>query len=153
MDTEDSCSLLIKQVHDAVEKRLNNSLRESGLTNVQLGTLLILSRTEGRILRMKELERILHVSQPTVAGIVERLEEKGLVRSVQCPRDRRSKQVEITAQGDEKARHEHGVLTGTNHRMFQGITKEQQEEMIRLLRIMLDNLREGEAGENHSEEC
>ena len=85
MEHRETCGMLIKQVQDAVAKKLNNSLRESGLTHVQLGTLIALEHTEGRTLRLKELEKIFHVSQPTVVGVVDRLEEKGLTVSGESP--------------------------------------------------------------------
>ena len=140
MDLQESCGMLIKQVHDAVGKKLNNSLRESGLTNVQLGTLIALEHTKDRQLKMKDLERIFQVSQPTVVGIVDRLEEKKLVRTLKSPQDRRVRLVELTDDGLKKARHEYDVMVETDTAMLNGLSDEEQGELVRMLKIMRGNL-------------
>ena len=140
MDLQESCGMLIKQVHDAVGKKLNNSLRESGLTNVQLGTLIALDHTKDRQLKMKDLERIFQVSQPTVVGIVDRLEEKKLVRTLKSPQDRRVRLVELTDDGLKKARHEYDVMVETDTAMLNGLSDEEQGELVRMLKIMRGNL-------------
>ena len=140
MEVQENCGLLIKQIHDAIGRRLNNSLRESGLTNAQLGTLIVLEHTADARLKMKELEKVLHVSQPTAAGIVDRLEEKGLVRTEKSPEDKRIRLVEITPEGLKKARHEHDVLLDAQQLMLQGITKADQEKLQKMLLTMRENL-------------
>ena len=140
MKHEESCGMLIKQVQDAVARKLNNSLRESGLTHVQLGTLIVLEHTEGRKLRLKELEKIFHVSQPTVLGVVDRLEEKGLVRTIRDPDDKRMRLAELTEEGLKKCRHEYDVMTTMEAEMVRGLSEQEQQELQRMLRIMRENL-------------
>ena len=96
MDIQDSCGTLLKQIHDALEKQANNSLRADGLTMAQVGVLLMLDRAEHRQMPLKELEKALHVAQSTAAGIVSRLEQKGLVESFGDAEDRRVKVVRLS---------------------------------------------------------
>ena len=72
MDIQDSCGTLLKQIHDALEKQANNSLRADGLTMAQVGVLLMLDRAEHRQMPLKELEKALHVAQSTAAGGADR---------------------------------------------------------------------------------
>ena len=140
MKHEETCGMLLKQVQDAVAKKLNNSLRESGLTHVQLGVLIVLEHTEDRQLRLKELEKIFHVSQPTVVGVVDRLEEKGFIRTVRDPSDKRVRLAQLTDEGLKKCRHEYEVLTDTEALMVRGLSETEQQELQRMLRRMRENL-------------
>ncbi|MBR6405474.1 MAG: MarR family transcriptional regulator [Lachnospiraceae bacterium] len=140
MEHKETCGMLVKQVYDAVGKKLNNSLRETGLTHVQLGVLIALEHTEEKQLRLKEIEKIFHVSQPTVVGVVDRLEEKGLIRTIRDPSDKRVRLAELTESGLEKCRHEYEVLTDTDELMVQGLSEKEQEELRRMLRLMRENL-------------
>ncbi len=74
-----TCVALIKQIHDGLEKQANNSLRSQDLTMSQVGVLIELRFSLEKQMTLKELERRLHVAQPTAAGIVARLEQKGFV--------------------------------------------------------------------------
>ena len=91
--------VFIKQIHDELEKQINNQLRSEDLTMAQVGTLVILNRTSESRMPLKELERKLHVAQSTALGIVSRLERKGLVECFGDPEDRRVKMVQITDNG------------------------------------------------------
>lgn len=91
--------VFIKQIHDELERQINNQLRSEDLTMAQVGTLVILNRTSESRMPLKELERKLHVAQSTALGIVSRLERKGLVECFGDPADRRVKMVQITDNG------------------------------------------------------
>ena len=94
------CGAMIKRIHDALEKKVNNLLRAQDLTMAQVGVLLELYNTPEKQMPLKELERILHVAQSTVAGIVVRLEQKGFVESFGDAADRRIKVTRITPKGE-----------------------------------------------------
>ena len=102
MTIQNSCSRLIKQIHDELEKSTNNALRPNDLTIVQAGILLALNEAEGRQLSLKDLEKRFHVAQPTMAGIVSRLERKGFVESLGTLDDKRIKKVLITQAGIDR---------------------------------------------------
>lgn len=102
MTIQNSCSRLIKQIHDELEKSTNNALRPYNLTIVQAGILLALNEAEGRQLSLKDLEKRFHVAQPTMAGIVSRLERKGFVESLGTLDDKRIKKVLITQAGIDR---------------------------------------------------
>lgn len=48
--------LLIKQLHDRLEKHANNDLRSRDLTMMQVSVLQVLKLAEGQKMTMKELE-------------------------------------------------------------------------------------------------
>ncbi len=70
--------LLIKQLHDRLEKYANNDLRSRDLTMMQVSVLQVLKLAEGQKMTMKELEHYFQIAQSTVVGIVSRLEKRSL---------------------------------------------------------------------------
>jgi DNA-binding MarR family transcriptional regulator len=99
MDEAVSCGLLLKQLHDGMEKRANNDLRAHDLTMAQVSVLMLLYDAEDGTLPLKGIERTLRVAQSTAAGIVARLEQKGFAESCGDAGDKRIKLVRITRQG------------------------------------------------------
>ena len=73
------CGELIKRLNSIMEKRANNSLNEDGITLSQIKLLCILEQESS--LTLKELEKYFCVAQATIAGIVVRLEKKGLIEA------------------------------------------------------------------------
>ena len=96
-----TCGMMIKQIHDCLEKDTNNTLRAQDLTMAQVGALIELRSAEEKQMPLKELERRLHVAQSTAAGIVVRLEQKGFLESFGSSDDRRIKMVRITPKGED----------------------------------------------------
>lgn len=101
MQRENMYGVMIKQIHDELGKKANAMLRVQDLTLSQMNVLMELEAADSHQLSLKELERLLHVAQPTAAGIVVRLEQKGFVESFTDENDRRVKMVSISASGME----------------------------------------------------
>lgn len=104
MQRENMCGALIKQIHDELGKKANAMLRVQDLTLSQMNVLMELEAADSHQLSLKELEKLLHVAQPTAAGIVVRLERKGFVESFTDENDHRVKMVSISASGMECCR-------------------------------------------------
>ncbi|HIY17600.1 MAG TPA: MarR family transcriptional regulator [Candidatus Intestinimonas stercorigallinarum] len=140
MDIQDSCGTLLKQIHDALEKQANNSLRADGLTMAQVGVLLMLDRAEHRQMPLKELEKALHVAQSTAAGIVSRLEQKGLVESFGDAEDRRVKVVRLSEAGAGCCRTADARMAEAERQLLSSLTEAERDIFILLLRKVRDSL-------------
>ena len=93
--------LYIKRISDAIAKRANRSLQSHNLTLSQSHMLITRANSEERIHSLKELEAHFHVAQSTMAGLVSRLERKGMLKTIADPDDRRVKLVQLTRTGYE----------------------------------------------------
>ena len=127
------------QLADAIQqlsRRLRHGARERlaplGLTPGQGRALSALARA-GRPLRMAELAESLHVVPRSATGVVEGLEEVGLVRRATDPANRRSVLVDLTAAG-------RGVLDAlaearsrTAEELFGALEPEDQRSLLSLL--------------------
>jgi DNA-binding MarR family transcriptional regulator len=80
----------------AVEEQ---SQRDTGMPFSYYEILVRLSEAPGRALRMSELARAALASRSRLAHAVARLEERGWVRRVDCPTDRRGQVAELTDAG------------------------------------------------------
>ena len=134
MKREESCGMLFKQVHDYLEKKINNSLRSSDLTMVQLATLLILRESDQGRLTLKELEKKLHVAQSTAAGIVSRLEQKSFVESYNQPEDLRVKVVCITKAGEKCCEGADENFEKIEKELLRNLSKTEKKELLALLK-------------------
>lgn len=133
------CGLLIKQIHDSMEKQANNYLRQQDLTRTQVSVLLELLQAAGKQMTLKDLERYLHVAQSTAAGIVSRLEQKGFVEGFGSPSDRRIKIVRITPAGEEYCRKADEILDGAEENLLSGFSEEERKTFFSLLQRAAEN--------------
>jgi len=67
------------------------------ITQTQIFTIMTLS--EESPIRLSELRQKLHITAPTVTGIVDRLEKSGYVSRMPDPNDRRAIHVDLTPKG------------------------------------------------------
>lgn len=133
--------LLIKQLHDRLEKRANNDLRSKDLTMMQVSVLMALRDAPEQQLSMKELERHFKVAQPTAAGIVSRLEEKGFVEACGDADDKRIKVVHITVHGKACCEEAAGYMHKAEETLLRGFSPEEREMFHDLLAKAADNVK------------
>lgn len=93
------CGILIKQINDNIARLANNELRQNNLTLSQLRYLEYIYTNKDTPVPFKDLEKHFEVSQPTVAGILRRLENKKLVKTKQSESGGKAKTVCLTNRG------------------------------------------------------
>lgn len=137
---EKQIGLLIKQLHDTLEKQANNSLRADDITMMQIAVLLAVSQAVGQSMSMKELERHFSVAQPTMTGIVKRLTAKGLLEQLASPEDKRIKIVKITEEGIAACEKAAISMNTTEEQILKGFTQEETSTLEKLLEKALRNM-------------
>ena len=135
------CGLLIKQILERLKKQANNALRAKDLTMMQIVVLVTLEKSENHRLSMKELERYFGVAQPTVVGIVSRLEQKGLVESSGARTDKRIKLVNLTEAGKLRCSEAAGEMDKTEENLLHGFSEEERRQFHYLLMKAVGNLK------------
>ncbi|MEN3535048.1 MarR family transcriptional regulator [Microbispora sp. ZYX-F-249] len=113
-------------------------LRPLGLSMANAAVLLTLA--EGGPLSQKDLTRLARVEQPTMAEMLSRMERDGLVCRQRNPRDRRGSLFSVTdmARGHLDLVRE-ALLQGERD-VLAGLTEEEAEQLIGLLRRVADNV-------------
>lgn len=139
MNRQNNCGAMLKQMHDEMDKRTNNSLRPQNITLTQMQTLLMLYDAPDYQLPLKSLETLLHVAQSTTAGIVSRLQKKGLVQALEDPADKRIKIAQLTDSGREYCLTADKHITETEAQLLSGLTEAEQTIFLMLLRKLRDS--------------
>ena len=132
-DYRNTCSGLLKQINDHLEKAANNTLRAGDLTMSQIAVLLALDHAAAGTSTMKELKDGFGVTQPTMFGIVKRLSQKDLVVCFDNPADRRTKMVQLTDAGREKCRFGYVHMEGAEEELLHALDAQERAEFRRLL--------------------
>lgn len=136
-----SNGLLIKQMHDRLERQANNTLRSKDLTMMQVAILITLQEAEEKQLSMKEIERHFQVAQSTVAGIISRLEQKKFVEAFGDASDKRIKVVHITHAGEECCKEAAGYMHDADEALLRGFSQEERVTFNSLLARAADNVK------------
>jgi DNA-binding MarR family transcriptional regulator len=86
----------VRALTDVLDRRLQ---ADSGLSHSYFEILVPLSEVPGRALRMSELADLTHSSRSRLSHAVARLEERGWIRRIDCPTDKRGQLAELTDEG------------------------------------------------------
>lgn len=140
---EQEAALNVVRTNDQLQIRFSRLFREHGLTSSQYNILRIL-RGEGKPLPILEIASRTVTVVPGITGLVDRLEQAGLVNRDRCEKDRRVIYVCITPKGtktlaalDEPVLELHKTLMGH-------LSQAELKELSRLLEKVREPLLEGE---------
>lgn len=89
---------LLAECMQGFERFSADYVRQYGLTHAQFDIIATLGNTCG--MSYKELGQKTLITKGTLTGVIERLEEKGLVQRERCTRDKRSYFVRLSASGE-----------------------------------------------------
>lgn len=121
-----------------IEKVANRMLKEVDLSMAQSIALIWLGEAEGHELPIKVIERRFGKAQSTTLGIINRLEQKGLVST--CLREHKTKHVTITPQGLALVDIICTSMRTADELLFEGFTPGERMLFIELLRKAEGNL-------------
>lgn len=136
-----TCGQLFKQINDELQRRANNQMRSQDITMSQATVLLELAHAPSSTLSMKELEKQLNVAQPTVVGLINRLEQKNLVDSFGEPNDKRTKLVKLTADGLLRVQQTEDCMDNVERSMLSGLTDTERDILYSLLKKVHNGLK------------
>lgn len=111
------------------------------VTPVQTHVLLYLQQHGGRV-PQQELADYLRVKPSTVNGVLDRMEEKGLVRRTVSGSDARRRLIHLSEKGAEQQALFQKSFLDTEEAMVRGFNPEERETLLRLLERVIKNLKE-----------
>ena len=106
-----------------------------------MDVLLYLKRHEEDKLTQRDLETGLTLKNPTVTGLLNRLEEKGFITREQNLNDKRSKFIKMTEKTQRVLDDAYLYIQELDAKMLNGISKEEQEQLFKYMYKILDNLK------------
>ena len=140
------CVPEIRKLNIASENMANKFLKELGLTTSQgIAISLLLDNSEkGRsVMTQRDLEQLMAMSNPAVAGIVSRLEAKGFVRRVKMGDDMRYNFLEPTEQSVALKETLYPHLLESEDKIFEGFSDDERALFLQFVTRMLENIAKG----------
>ena len=132
---------LVKLVHDAIDRRINQELEDQRLTNSQLSVLSFLCMRGDADTTIRDIQDFLKVSHPTAAGLVRRLEQKGFVHLTTDPRDKRARIVRLDASVISNAQLDPKPTLHMEERLLAGLSEEERRQLCALLMRVYENIK------------
>jgi DNA-binding MarR family transcriptional regulator len=124
--------LNILRTSDQFQNRFGRLFREYDLTSSQYNVLRIL-RGEGKPMPCLEIgDRMIQVV-PAMTGLLDRLEQRGLVRRERCTQDRRVVYVTLTDSAQALLRRMDGPLNALHQQLIGHLTPAELQQLSRLL--------------------
>lgn len=132
----------VKQINNIYEKELNERLKKLGVTSSQCAVLDYLFHTNKEEVNQRDVEKNLSLKNPTVTGILKRMEEKGFILSVPNASDKRKKNIYLTEKAYDIQRKMDADRRKLDKRLMIGLTKKEVEALSRGLEKVLYNISE-----------
>ena len=131
---------IVKQINNVYEKELNERLRKIGITSSQCAVLDYLFRTSKEEVSQRDVEKNLSLRNPTVTGILKRLDEKGYILCVPNANDRRKKNIYLTEKAYDIQRRMDADRRKLDRELTRGMTKREENALRRNLEKLLYNI-------------
>jgi len=133
MAAEDRLLFLISKVCQKLIINLQKAFSENGVevTPVQVGLLFFLQKNDGSSLT--QISQGLMLENPTVTGLIDRLENLGYVKRADHPSDRRVYLIYLTEKGNLVANKALPIVKKLNEEIKKGYSREEIEGFKKVL--------------------
>ncbi|KHK91272.1 MarR family winged helix-turn-helix transcriptional regulator [Novosphingobium malaysiense] len=129
---------VLAQVARLMRRAFDERAREIGVTRPQWQVLSVLLRHEG--IKQGGLAEILEVEPITAGRMIDRMQDAGLVERRADPADRRAWRLFLTPRGREMMERLQPLAIETSEAALKGVSEKDQEDLLRTLDTMLENL-------------
>lgn len=139
---------IFREYHYNHRNIIDKNFRENGIYFGQPPILKYLSENDNAT--QKEIADFLHISPPSVATSLKRMEESGLVVRVADKKDARCNNLKLTEKGEKLSKYADRLFLNMDEATFSDFTDEEIEILIKFLERMNRNLEEfAERGEEN----
>lgn len=132
----------IRLAYFALEREKNIYFEKQNLTASQGELLLYLGFAErqGKDVNQKDIERYFKLTNPTITGLLNRLEEKGFVKRRKSPTDGRTNLIHLTDQTrkvlDQFKQHKDKI----DQKLYRDFSDDERKQILYLLKKLRANL-------------
>ena len=130
-------SILIKKASLVFDKISNQLLMPYDLTNSQFKILMVLMHAPEGSVRQIDIENKFAMTNPTVTGLVQKLEAKDLVKRMPHPEDKRSKVLVLTDRAMGMKEELLALADDLEQQTTKSLNDEEREQLAALLLKML----------------
>lgn len=132
--------MYFKRIHLDIEKEIHTKLSAYNLTKSQLDILNYLDQHPDQMTGQKDLQNYLHVSNATINGLVNRLEQNGYIYRITNSEDKRMVSIHPTEKANQIKDLFLTTIYNLEQKMMAHIAPDKQEELVNLLEQMIQNI-------------
>ena len=131
---------MFKQINNIYEKDFNQLLKTLGITASQCAVLDYLFHSSKEEVTQRDIEKALCLRNPTVTGLLQRLDEKGYVLIVPNAKDKRKKNVYLTEKAYDIQRRMEADRRRIDKNLTLGMTRREVQALQKMLNRVLYNV-------------
>ena len=132
-----------KKIHNIMGNEFNKNMAKIDLTRSQMEVLMYLIKSRDKDVSGRDIEKFFNLTNPTVTGILNRLEIKGFITRTTSNADARIKNIKVTDKAIDIKETMRKSRREIQRKMFEGMTKEDIATINYLLDKMLNNIQQG----------
>lgn len=140
MEKKKRIGYYMKMISHSMESMRNKNLEKIGLTSSQFEILLYLCIKNNEEINQRDIEKNFNLSNPTVNGILNRLEYKKFIVREPSNKDARCKNIKITENASKLYYQMKNIAINMEKELTKNITKEEKEVFLNVIEKMYNNI-------------
>ncbi len=132
----------IRMINNKFREIVDRNLQTYDLTLAQLDVLSYLKFSKERDIHQRQIEKWFRLKNPTVTGLLNRLEEKGFIIRRTNLDDRRYRLIVLTEKGERLLEQLWGEAQKLEERVYHCLSVEEQKQLMGFLGRVLNSLSE-----------
>jgi len=132
--------MMFKHIDNSLGMNFNIEMKELDLTKTQTDLIRFINDNPGKKITQKDIEEGLKLKNPTITGVINRMEEKGFVTRRIDENNKKYRIIELTTKAHEVLREIKSKAITIEKRMSAGMTMDEKIEFNRLMDLVLKNL-------------
>ena len=140
---EKEIGFYLKNIFQTMEKNLNKDLETIDLTSTQAHVLIYLYKNKDNVVNQRDIERKFALTNPTVNGILNRLENKNFIKRVVSDIDARNRKIILTDKSISLIKEMQRRAKKMENKMIAGISKEELAIFYKVIKKIANNVQGG----------
>lgn len=136
----DEIGFYFSLIKKKMDKHMNEGLKKYDLTKSQRDVLGYLHFTDKEVVIQKDIEEHFHISNPTVTGILNRLEQKGFIERKHNPKDKRVRAIVLTQKEQDLHEDIENQIRIMESKFSDVLGEEKRKYLLEILKELAQNL-------------
>ena len=140
MRDNDEIGFYLSLIKKKMDKHMNEGLKKYDLTKTQRDILGYLHFRDKNPVIQKDIEEHFHISNSTVTGILNRLEQKGFIERKQSLKDKRVRTIVLTKKEQDLHENIENQICLMESKFENALGIEKQKQLLEILKELAQNL-------------
>lgn len=142
MEDREHLGVYFKKINNAIIQDANAQMKKWDITFSQAELLFYLLKRHDKETTSRDIERRFNLKHPTVVGLLQRMEKKGLVHMETSAADHRRKNIILSEKAYAFGRELQRTRQELEERFYRGLTPEQHAQLRELLELVYQSIKQ-----------